>query len=522
MLDIYKIFSKDWNSTNIDQGLSSFKNKPNSNLTLQTIYNYCAYIDNNVPSAGNFLYNFDYLIENNLITPAEKYGLEYILSHDVRQYNLLISIYSQLYYNLLYQVQLKFATIKTYLSSFLAEIDLHQENINTKNDTKVNISMPIKNDVLKILTNTNMDILAPYYYERGQDNDDLSNINIDYYTESCYNELLNILSSILREGLTVDYVRNTITLYGKDFFSNIQNMFDTDANYSIFKDKTNEYFSLLYEYDVLLNRPNAAFGIHSNKESYESIYDNERSYEADQILAKASLIKNQASFYYDDKNNIYISKPNNVNSIYFRPNLRKIFLSILQEFVLNTTSPYYSFIQKAISDFNLVDYYKNLVSENNSLWTDIRSKYGMYLLEGTYTDSTELTTTGLYNAALLAFSKVNHPIYNYSMTSINSNDLIAITDKIQVGDRISIHHNSINSKPDYRKTVISFVGNNPDIKYKLPQKGAEVIYNNFNRYGLIENDANDNVYSQILGSTYGDTKGVVISNDPSSNEFTIE
>jgi hypothetical protein len=44
---------------------------------------------------------------------------------------------------------------------------------------------------------------------------------VPYYTTICKNKLLEITSSILREGLTSDFVRNCVILYGSNFFADI-------------------------------------------------------------------------------------------------------------------------------------------------------------------------------------------------------------------------------------------------------------------------------------------------------------
>jgi hypothetical protein len=227
-----------------------------------------------VPAAGNFLYNFDYLLENRLMTPVEYYGLNYVLSHDVRNYNLLINIYSELYYELKYQTALSLATIKTYLTTFLAEIETHMQNINEadENDQPINPTMPVTSNVLNIIqSREDKSKLIPTAIEN--DNAD-EEVNLDYYTNSCHNKLLEILSNILREGLTSQYVKNCVSLYGKDFFNDIELLFKDDSSYKVFQDKTAEYFDYLYEYDVLLNRtiPTGQCGSH-NFNYQNEIYD---------------------------------------------------------------------------------------------------------------------------------------------------------------------------------------------------------------------------------------------------------
>ena len=530
MMDIYDLFLADWNSTvaiNTDKGLAGFKSVDITNTVYGAVYNYCKYIDNNVPAAGNFLYNFDYLLENRLMTPVEYYGLNYVLSHDVRNYNLLINIYSELYYELKYQTALSLATIKTYLTTFLAEIETHMQNINEadENDQPVNPTMPVTSNVLNIIqSREDKSKLIPTAIEN--DNAD-EEVNLDYYTNSCHNKLLEILSNILREGLTSQYVKNCVSLYGKDFFNDIELLFKDDSSYKVFQDKTAEYFDYLYEYDVLLNRtiPTGQCGSH-NFNYQNEIYDEGRALEANRVLALASDISKQASYWYDSNYNIYQTKPENIK-VFYHPNYKEAFLNIIEEFVLNSQSPYYAHISSTTTNFNLVDFYENLLEENKELWDNIRNYYGNFLWEATYNDSTELTTSGLYNAALLSFSKVNKPIYNYTITSIDASQLINTgTENVKVGDRISINHPAVFPKPNYKKTNIRIINTdttNNLIKYRVPQKGAVVKNINFTRYNLAESEDLDvEIYDQILGSKYGELQGAVISSDSDTHEFTVE
>jgi hypothetical protein len=127
----------------------------------------------------------------------------------------------------------------------------------------------------------------------------------------------------------------------------------------------------------------------------------------------------------------------------------------------------------------------------------------------------------------LSFSKVNKPIYNYTITSIDASQLINTgTENVKVGDRISINHPAVFPKPNYKKTNIRIINTdttNNLIKYRVPQKGAVVKNINFTRYNLAESEDLDvEIYDQILGSKYGELQGAVISSDSDTHEFTVE
>ena len=51
MMDIYKLFIQEWNtvSATVDQGLSAYKQTDSFGMIPILVYNYCNFIDNNVP-----------------------------------------------------------------------------------------------------------------------------------------------------------------------------------------------------------------------------------------------------------------------------------------------------------------------------------------------------------------------------------------------------------------------------------------------------------------------------------------
>lgn len=536
MMDIYKLFIKEWNSVSatVDQGLSAYKQTDSFGVIPTLVYNYCNFIDNNVPSAGNFLYNFDYLLEKRLITPVEHYGLNYVLSHDVRNINLLINIYSQLYYELKYQFSSSLATITTYLGTFLGEIEAHKENINevdNANAVSVNSITPISYNISNIVKETidaESSVIIPID-PAVQTNDDYL-VGLEYYETACYNKLAEILSSILREGLTAQFVRNCVTLYGPEFFCDTVFWLDSDPNFQIFTDTTTNFFQLLYEYDVMLNRSSSTLGTHDEGYDDDQIYDGARQDDANHILAKANMLRKQASYWYDNNNKIYMTRPTDEGTYYYHPNFRTVFLNLIKEFVYKEGSPYKSHLQQRTNSFNLVDYYESLIEEKDKLWLDINSRYGHFLLEGTYNDSNELTSTGLYNAALLNFSKINKPLYNYSVTSIDASQLVNTgTEDIKIGDRISIHHPAVFAEPVYNKTIVKIINDQltsettiPYLQYKIPQKGSTIHNFTFTRYSLSETNPQIDIYDQMLGSEYGENRGTILASDNNAHEFTVE
>lgn len=510
-------------------------------MILQQIYQLCDYIDKKLPTAGNFVYDFSYFHEKRLINNTNKYNLEYILNHELRNINLRILLLSKQYYSLNYDILNGSAIIKNYLASYLAELDTHMQNIMSVDETNKTGTPIIRSvDIDNIIQNTTPNIIVPFI-ESSELQDDIYG-DYNYYQELRNNALLSIISNLLTEGLTPSYVRKCLTFYGSSYFNSL---FITPSVVDpIYVDKTNEYFDLLNEYNAILgiSRSANSFKELTDAESLKPNISNTTQLEADTILARANTLKNQASYYYNDQGEIFKDKPQETKEqtasesddnlkktvhYYYKPSIGKLYISILQQFLFNTNSAYYPILIGKPAGYNIKTDFENLLKDRDTLWKQMRETYSDYIIESSFTDSTQIDSYSLYNAAIFNFERTCKPNYTYSISTINSSQMSGDNlENIKIGERIQIHHPVLFQKPNYHKTKITVIPNDANkkiLKYMLPVTNTAVRYVANTRIALLEKEnPTMTTYGIIAGTHYGDKLGTVISTDVNSSSFTIE
>ena len=91
--------------------------------------------------------------------------------------------------------------------------------------------------------------------------------------------------------------------------------------------------------------------------------------------------------------------------------------------------------KKTIKNRNIAELYSDLKNQLSPMWRDFYKNYQDYVVEKTFSDSDQLTSSGLLSSALTEFSKSIEPKITFSATVID-NDLVAnlYDKKIQIGD----------------------------------------------------------------------------------------
>lgn len=113
------------------------------------------------------------------------------------------------------------------------------------------------------------------------------------------------------------------------------------------------------------------------------------------------------------------------------------------------TDPYNYFAakNKYSTPFNLLEWLNSARLEQGAIWEEIYNVYGDFIAETTFTDSDQISSEGLFMAAMQSFSKYNHPTYEYSATVINSSAIINLADKdIAIGDIVNVYNKDVSSQ----------------------------------------------------------------------------
>ena len=102
---------------------------------------------------------------------------------------------------------------------------------------------------------------------------------------------------------------------------------------------------------------------------------------------------------------------------------------------------YYAAKRKYSTPFNLVQWRDDAMKEQKSLWAEIYGSYSYFIAETNFSDEQQLSSEGLFMAAMQAFAKYREPTVDYSTTIINTSAISNIQDKsIAIGDIIYVYN----------------------------------------------------------------------------------
>lgn len=108
---------------------------------------------------------------------------------------------------------------------------------------------------------------------------------------------------------------------------------------------------------------------------------------------------------------------------------------------------YYAAKHKYATPYNLLEWLNDAKAEQSAVWTTIYSTYGDFIAETTFTDADQLSSEGLFMAAMQAFTKYSRPTYEYSTTVINTNAIANIQDKgVNIGDIVYVYNKDISTQ----------------------------------------------------------------------------
>lgn len=114
-----------------------------------------------------------------------------------------------------------------------------------------------------------------------------------------------------------------------------------------------------------------------------------------------------------------------------------------------TTDPYRYYAAKAkySTPYNLLEWLTDARKEQSDIWQEIYTNYGDFIAETTFTDSDQISSEGLFMAAMQSFSKYNSPTYEYSTTVISTKAISNIQDKdVAIGDIVYVYNKDVSSQ----------------------------------------------------------------------------
>lgn len=517
-----------------------------------------------IPHYGSFLTNFDYWKDKNL-SSARYNELRRSLNIDLRNTNILLTIYNSLYNEYKYQINkleneeaeiinqiasllhTKASYIETKeplsLYSYYVTQSTKHEWINDKKETAVDYFLPIaewKSSYGKIV-----------YYD--------SFLNVKCTTPSlssiknCFTSVYIKKSNILLEdewneiklsagGINVE--NNTISLSSLPdatqdttlIYLKISSL-ETDSHGKTIKDyliedtisqdavSANEIDSLLFrlKHDVWNeDYYNYQYKLYGSKWYDKKLEDitNQWAAKLDQYNA---AVENMVYTFGKGwrnidttwlKNNspskflVFTSILDNINtySLYVGGyGVRKYnddnyysypgYLTLYKDYIINEMSQPSLENVDSLSLEEMVDKYNQ---EKEDWWDKFYRNYNDVIKESTFSDSDQLTNSGLYSSALKQFTLYNQPTKTYSASFLSTDDLQGVISDVSVGDVIKLNQKYLKELVDPNTIVVELES--------VLDTGA-VNDKALIRYQL---DHSTNYYSQDFGGT---VRGIAYGND---------
>lgn len=126
------------------------------------------------------------------------------------------------------------------------------------------------------------------------------------------------------------------------------------------------------------------------------------------------------------------------------------------------------------NSINLKSLLSQAQNEQQAIWKELYNKYGDFIAETSFSDGDQLSSEGLFMAAMKAFSQYSEPTYQYNATVIDARLLAGNEAKdIKINDMVYIYHKEINSQYTGRIKV-TIPRHNPGHLYTFMEDGEQV------------------------------------------------
>ena len=449
-----------------------------------------------VPCLSSMLFDFSYLEETYQLPQEAHKEIKRILCKDYFNSNIQIQLYADSYYNLLrlynQQIQQEEETIFKISQAYNALMQLaFENNLNTKvsvmysalNPTIQNlIDANIENEN-QFISLTNEDYYTSIIYDGYQSLWNLweNNSSENNYLETQFNYFAgNNNTTFIEErkrkycNLTATYkeeleeclnkIEELLTPYRKNRenkkpeglqYPYLTTESVTDSNSILYYIKINrEYFKNLVEFENKLKDYDSVYVAYSvYKKRIEELFF----YLGVWVEGSNSPYDGYCACYYramkilQDYCNTYTSSPDDgvkMNDISFGAinNIIKIKGSKETLTVNYETAEWLSHLTANYhrSKNNCIDwltFYNNAIKQQEKIWNSLMERFGDFIIEGTYSDDTQIDSLGLYTAAVTQFENMKRPQFNYSLKTIDWDLLKAsFYDFPEVGDIVAIKH----------------------------------------------------------------------------------
>ena len=169
-------------------------------------------------------------------------------------------------------------------------------------------------------------------------------------------------------------------------------------------------------------------------------------------------------------------------------------------------TPAYGFqavAQRYQNSINLESLLSQAKNNQQAIWKQLYNNYGDFIAETSFSDGDQLSSEGLFMAAMKAFSQYSEPTYQYNATVIDARLLAGNEAKdIKINDMVYIYHKEINSQYTGRIKV-TIPRYNPGYLYTYTEDGETVT-----KYFLPSTKPSGTILNkQAIGSVLGIAAG---------------
>lgn len=382
------------NNTNTEVEKTAYKKER------QEVQEFCTIADK-VPSLGQFLYNFDFFLQNGLMSQQQYNEVKNIFDVQMKNINIELKPLLNNYYISTWEIQ-----------KLLIDVESKLEQINS------------------------------IYYSIINDGKDSK------FTEDDIKPILENIENVLNTQFKNNYYNiygNHQKLQSNQWVPELQNIVDQIKTYITIREEAQYYYNLYQQqYETKYGEKFDAINTAEvTNEDYDRaqlqgdiLYYKKRYYLALQMCGIA--------IDFDDFYNKGNSKYPLSNEFLDNPNIDAVMVNSYYGIYFNELTKIITNDNGGYGIYSLVN---ELEQQIQSLWSILYTNYSQFIYEATYENSDELNSVSLYNQAITYFENYHHPKSTYSVEIINLDDLEQIgTPNLKINSRIRIYNEDLGLK----------------------------------------------------------------------------
>jgi len=429
------LVSRIWNDDNVKKWRNTEGN------TLVDIRNYCFMIQNNVKAVGEFLYNFDYFYENDMMDEETYQALERMFSLNLRNANLKTQILTKQYNSLSYLLRQLVQREEELVSLVSTAFEQIYEYYKEGTDLNTTISSALYSSKNPALTSEIEQIIRGSFDQSlspdVESSSDEEDPDITTLQQNCYNQITLAIQDLVSTVWTEKYFRLAFMMYGTNYFQELR-----ETNRKKRQEYTNNYFDYLDKAQEILNQV-------EGKDEQEKINNLTYLQQCDYYyyIGKADGIAHLADFYYNEAGEVNRTSGEG-DYPFLKLGYYGCYNLLIGQLVLLNNKNYNNILTSYTwYDSSIVKRLEEQERIRKEIWATIYENYSPYIIESSYNDSTQLTSSGLYGAAVKQFATLCYPTVDYSATIIDYSMITdANYDTIQIGDKVKVYNDLLFQK----------------------------------------------------------------------------